>query len=107
MATHGEDEIGTHEHEQEERHDLDGQARNHDIDARLLGAAIVERGGNGTSNGLQDQREEIEADEGDGIDGRAKARNVSAIDDDDAGQAQVDGGADEGGGDGEADEVAR
>lgn len=107
VARHGQGEIGTHAHEQEQGNHLEGQAGNHDINARLLRVVIVGRRGNGTSGRLQNEGEDIETDEGDGINGRAEARNVSAIRDDDAGEADVDGGAEESRGDGEADEVAR
>lgn len=107
LARHGEGKIGTHAHEQEKRHHLERQAGNHDIDARLLGAIVVGRRSNATSDCLQNQREDIETDEGDGVDGRAEARNGTAIDDDDAGQTKVDGGAEECGCDGEADEIAK
>lgn len=107
MPRHREGEIGTHGHEQEQRHHLERQAGNHDIHARLLRVVFVARRRNGTSGRLQNQREDVETDEGDGIDGRTESRNGSAVDDDDAGQAEIDGGAEEGWGDGEADEVAR
>lgn len=106
LAPRGESKVGTHGHEHEEREDLEGQAGNHNINACLLGAAAVIRRGDAPPGALQDQREDIETDEGYGIDGGAEARNLSTENDDDAGQADIDGGAEEGGSDCQADQVA-
>jgi hypothetical protein len=54
---------------------------------------------------LQDEGEEVAADEGNGIEGRAEAREFSPVNDDNVSQADIDGGAEEGRGDGEPDQI--
>lgn len=55
---------------------------------------------------MQAESGEVADDESDGVGPRTEAGNVLAVDNDDAGEAEVDGGGKEGGTDGEADEVA-
>lgn len=59
----------------------------------------------GTSDGLQDKRNEVAGDEDDGVPARGDARDAPAVDLRDATEAEVDAGTDEGWGDGGTDEV--
>ena len=97
MAPNGEGEVGAQNHEEEQRYHLKRQARNHEIDSYLLLRTHLGRRGDGPASGLQDQRKYITADEGDGVGGGAEAGDVSAIDDDNAGETNVNRAAEEGG----------
>lgn len=99
-------ELGAQRHERRQRRDLAGEAGDHDVDADVLGVLVVRRRGEAAAGGLQDERDEVAADEEEGVGARADARDVLAVDDDDAAEAEVDGGAEEGRADGEADEVS-
>ena len=93
-------------HEDDDRNDLPRQTSNHDIDTGLLARRAGVRGGSDPTTGtLENQREEVEDDERDGVCARLEARKALTIDDDDARQAEVDGGREEGRADGQADEV--
>lgn len=98
-------ELGTARGEEREREDLEAQAGNHDVDAHLVLGLGRGAGRDAATGGLQDEREQVAAAEDKGVCARAEARQVLAVDDDDAREAEVDGGAEEGGRDGEADEV--
>lgn len=52
FAVSGVAEIGAKAHEEEERKDLEGQAGNHGIDARLLRRLIIGRCGDSTTDRL-------------------------------------------------------
>ena len=54
---------------------------------------------------MEDEGEDVGADEDDGVGPRFEAREGFAVDDYDAGKAEVDTGGEEGGSDGEADEI--
>lgn len=59
----------------------------------------------GAAAGLEDEGEEVGEHEDDGDGARAQPGDVLAVDGDDASQAEVDGGADEGGTDRDADDL--
>ena len=54
---------------------------------------------------MQEQTDEVTGAEDDGICAGPEPGEVGAVDDDDAGEAEVDGGAQESGGNGQGDEV--
>ena len=85
---------------------MEGETSDHDVDAGFLGGRVFACGGNPSSGPLQHEREEVAEDEGEGVGSRLEPREALAIDDDDACETKVDGGAEEGGADGEADEVS-
>ena len=88
-------------HEEDQGRDLDGETPEHDVDAHLLSRADVGRRGDGPTDGLEQQRQEVRGDEQDAVGARFDPREALAVDDHDPGQTEVDGGADEGGRDGQ------
>lgn len=106
MAVRGHGEIRAHQQEQEQRYDLEGQAGDHDVDTRLLAGVGARGRGQGAADGLEDEREEIETHKGNSVDGGAETWDAAAVDDHDAGEAEVDGSTEQGGADGEADEIS-
>ena len=82
-----------------ERGDLGGQTGDHDVDAVLDGGGGV-GGGDGAAGGLEEQRDDVEADEDETVAALFDAGDLGAVGADDAGQGDVDGAAEEGGGDG-------
>ena len=99
-------ELPTAEHEEENRRDLPPQSRNHDIDPRLRRSIVISCRGDPTTGALQAKRYEVADDEGNGIEARAEAGEILAVDDDDARETEVNRCAKEGWANGEADEVA-
>lgn len=55
---------------------------------------------------MQNEREKVEANEGNGVEARAEARQVSPVNDDNASEAEIDGNAQEGRGDRDPDKIA-
>lgn len=88
-----------------ERADLEGEPRNHDMDAQLILAIGVSARSDRPARRLQEQRDEITRNERDSVGAGTNARVLGAVDDDDAREAEVDGSGEEGGADGEDDEV--
>ena len=66
-------EVGTQHHEDEQGEDLARQAGDHDVDSGLLGGFGAGGGSQGPSDGLQHQREQVEADEAEGVESRTEA----------------------------------
>ena len=85
-------EIRTQTHEYEERNDLKRQTGNHDVDPILSLRRVAPRRriGQRSTRGLQHQREDVCGNEDDGVGPRFEARELLAIEDDDAGEAEVD-----------------
>lgn len=78
---------------------MKGQSGDHDVDARLLGIGAGVGGvGHGAADGLQDEGEDVAADEDDGVGAGFEAGEVFAVDEDDAREAEVDGCGEEAGG---------
>ncbi len=98
-------ELGTAEGEQGERKDLERQAGDHDVDAQLVLRRRGGAAGDAAARGLQDQAEHVAAAEEERVGAGPEAAQVLAVHHDDAREAQVDGGADERGRDGQGDEV--
>ncbi|KAK7995646.1 hypothetical protein PG990_014419 [Apiospora arundinis] len=101
-------EVHAQHREGDEREDLEGETGDHDVDAHVdLGLVAVARGRDATTSTLQDQGDEVEGDEdpgvGHGLEAGVAQGRVEDVDD--AGQAQVHAGGDEGGRDGQGDEV--
>lgn len=101
----GPGELGADEDEGEHGDDLGGETGDHEVDADLRHAVGVGGRGDGAAGGLEDQGEEIAADEEAGDELRGEPREAGPVDGDDAREAEVDGGGEEGGADGQADEV--
>ena len=92
--------------EQRQGSHLERQAGDHDIDARLPPVGIVRCGGHGAADALQHKSNYIARDKDDGIVSGSQARDVlAAIDDHDAAEKKVQGGAEEDRSDTEADKV--
>lgn len=90
-APHRDGEVAAEDHEDGERGDLEGQARDHDVDARVLqGGARVGDGGDGAAGGLQHERDDVAGDEDDGVGAGAEAGEGLAVDDDEAAEGEVD-----------------
>ena len=66
---------------------------------------VVGRGGNRTTHGLKNQGEKVKRAEDDSVGPWTEATGILAVNDDDAGQTQVDGAGEEGRTDGEAAQV--
>lgn len=58
------------------------------------------------ASALKNERDEVACHEGDSVDTWAETRDLMAVDDDYAGEAEVEGAGEEGGGDCEGDEIA-
>lgn len=91
--------------EQCQREDLERQAGNHDIDAHLILGLSGRAARDPAARSLQDETEQITAAEDERVGAGPEAAEVFSVDDDDARQGEVDGGAEEGRRDGQADEV--
>lgn len=85
--------------------DLEPQTRDHDIDTGVDLALGVCSRCKATTKSLEDQGEDITSAEDDCVRARSEAREVLTVDADDAGQAEVDSSREEGGSNGEADEI--
>lgn len=99
-------EIGPKHHEQRHGEDLPHQAGDHDIfatDGSGMGSGC---GCHASACALQDECEEIASDENVGVGARSQSGVLGAVDRDETGEAEIDGGGEECRGDGEADEVA-
>lgn len=84
---------------------MERQPRDHDVDACLLGRVASGRIGDATPDGLEDERKDVAADEDNGVRAGFEAGEGFAVDDDDTGEGQIDGGGDEAGGYCQDDEV--
>ena len=82
--------LGTQNGEDAETSYLPGDTSDHDVDSHLCARFGIGGRGDGAANGLQQQRDEVECDEGDSVGTRCETRNVFTICDDDAGEAEVD-----------------
>ena len=98
-------ELATEDHEQCQGCHLCRETRNHDVDAHLVLADSVGTGRDRTAGGLQEQGEEITADEDDGIEAGPESGDAGSEDDDDPSETEIDGSTEERGSDGEAHEV--
>lgn len=98
-------EPGGGEGEDDEGDDLEDQADQHEVLADVSGALGVGGGGDAAAGGLEKEADEIAGGEDDGVGARLEVGEVGAVDDDNAGEAQVDGGAEQSGGNGQGDEV--
>ena len=106
QGPHAQPEVEAQRAEQRQGKHLPRHARHHGVDAGLQRGGVGPHGGrDGAAGRLQQQRDEVEHDEDVRVHLRAEAGALRGVDDDEPGQGQVDGGREEGGGDGEADEV--
>ncbi|KAL9008725.1 MAG: hypothetical protein Q9173_006176, partial [Seirophora scorigena] len=92
-------------HEDGQADDLEAEARDHDVDACLLRGLCVGSVGQGATDGLQDEGEDVAADENDGVGAGFEAGDGFAVDEDDAREGEVDGCGYEAGSYGEDDDV--
>lgn len=92
VSAQSEGEVDTEQHEDREGDDLEDETGDHDVDSRLCGARVVGGGSEAAAAALEDEREEIAADEDDGVCPGLDSRGAFSIHNDDAGEAEVDGG---------------
>lgn len=71
---------------------MEDETGDHDVDSRLLGVWVVGGGSEAAAGTLEDERDEIAADKDEGVCPGLDSRGAFAIHDDDAGEAEVDGG---------------
>ena len=100
------EEIETEELEEQEGEDLKGQPRHHDVVARVGASVLVAGDGcHAAANGLEEEGEDVAGDEDAGVRERFEVRVFRAEGDDDAGEGEVDTRGEEGGGNGQADDL--
>lgn len=87
ISSNFEPEIYTQHHEQREAHDLERQPGNHNIDAGILRAHVISAGREGAACRLEDQADDVAADEGYGVCSGREAPQVRAVNDDESGEA--------------------
>ena len=97
--------LSTEKGENAERANLAAHTGNHDVDAHLIRAGGIGARSNRATDGLEEKRDEVKGDEGDGVESRCKARQILAICDNYPGEAEIDGCREECGPDGQADEI--
>lgn len=95
VSAQSEGEVDAEGHEGREGDDLEDETGNHDVDARLLCVRVIGGGGEAAACALEDKREEVAADEEESIGPGLDSRGAFSIHDDDAGEAEVDGGCQE------------
>lgn len=93
-------------HEDEQRDNLERDTGKHDGPSCIDSGVIAGCGCEPTAGALEDERDEVACDESDCVGARAETGYLLAVYDDDAGEAEVEGGSEESGGDCEGDEVA-
>lgn len=86
-------------HEDEQRDDLKHNTSDHDGPSCLAPGVIIGCGCETAAGALKDERDEVACHEGDCVGAWAEAGNLLAVDDDYAGEAEVEGAGEEGGGD--------
>ena len=103
---HAQPKVQAQREEERQGEHLPRDTRHHGVDAGLQrGIAGRREGCDGAAGRLQHQRDEVKRDEDVRVHLRAEAGALRGVDDDEPGQGQVYGGREEGGADGEADEV--
>ena len=100
MSPHRKEEIGTQCRENGYAGDLEGQTGDHDVDARLLHILVIGGVGKSAAEGLQHEREDVAADEDDGVGAGFQTGEMLTVGEDDAREGEVDGCGEETGGDG-------
>lgn len=98
-------DLARQEHVDADRAEVHAQTRLEDGQGGIERVEVGLADGEGAAAGLEDEGEEIGEHEDDGDGARAQPGDVLAVDGDDARQAEVDGGADEGGTDCDADDL--
>ena len=93
-------------HEDEQRDDLKRKTSDHDGPSCLAPGVIIGCGCKPTAGALKDKRDKVACHEGDCVGARAEAGDVLTVDDDYAGEAEVEGAGEEGGANCQGDEVA-
>lgn len=100
-----EDEVTPDAEEENHGDDLRDETSNHDLDTSVGVSLGVGSGSQVTTNGLEDEREEIAADEDDGVKLGLETRVLSTDCGDDTTEAEVDTGSEQSRGEGEGDQV--
>lgn len=95
LAPHGPSEVCAQHGEHGQADDLEGQARNHDVDARLQQGIRARGIGQGAPDSLQDERKDVAADEDDGVGARFEPSEGFSVNEDDAREGKVDCGGEE------------
>ena len=86
-------------HEEEQRDDLKHNTSDHDGPSCLALGVIIGCGCEPAAGALKDERDEVACHEGDCVGARAEAGDLLAVDDDYAGETDVEGAGEEGGAD--------
>ncbi len=98
MLLDGPEEFGAQPREESQTDDLEDKTGNHDVDAGVCQRFGIGGIGDGTADRLQNEGEDVAADEDDGVGPRLEAGEGSAVGDDYTGEGEVDGGGEETGG---------
>lgn len=106
VSAEAEGKVDAEQHEKCEGDDLEDETSNHDIDSDLSCVVVVGGGSKAATAALEDEREEVAADEDEGIGPGLDSRGAFSIHDDDAGEAEIDGGSQESGAECQADEIS-
>lgn len=106
VSAQAEGKVDAEKHEECEGDDLEDETSNHDIDSDLLCVVVVSGSSEAATGALEDEREEVAADEDEGIGPGLDSRGAFSIHDDNTGEAEIDGGSQEGGTNRQADEIS-
>lgn len=93
--------------EEDQGEDLEAQTGQHDVLADSEHVLVPRRRGDAASNGLEKQTDEVAGAEDDGVGTGLEPGQVGAVDNDDAGEAEVDGGAQESRGNSQTDKIGK
>lgn len=85
---------------------MEDETGNHDVDAFLPCDGFIGGGGESAAGALEDKRQEVAADEDESVGPGLDSRGAFSIHDDDAGEAEVDGGRQESRAKGKTDKVS-
>ena len=92
-------ELQPQSHEYEQRDDLEHNTSDHDGPSCLTLGVIIGCGCEPAAGALKDERDEVACHEGNCVGARAEAGDLLTVDDDYAGEAEVEGAGEEGRGD--------
>ena len=95
LLPHRPNEIRTQDGKHGQADDLEAETCDHDVDTRLFGIVVIRCISQSAADSLQDKREDVAADEDDGVGARFEASQMFAVDEDDAREGEVDGGGEE------------
>lgn len=90
-AANSPSEVTTEKSEDAKTGDLPCNTCNHNVDAPLFRATNSGTRSNSATDGLQKKGDEVEGDEGDGVEAWCETRQFFAVYDNDTGEAEIDG----------------